>query len=122
MYSMSKLFSITLFLSCVSYSVAATTSDIYKVDSQLVQQMARLCAFADGKDYPDDLKLKGMAWCEIGNEFITEQYPKEQKLVEELYKAEHLQNLKQHKKYQTNLRAEKRKFVMETLVALESIN
>lgn len=93
----------------------AKQTEFYQVDEKLVEDMVRLCAFAQGLDYPDDLKLKGMAWCEIGTTFIPEIYIEQIQKVNQLYAKEELQYLKQHSEYPKVLKQAKRKFALQTL-------
>lgn len=97
----------------------ASYEPLYKVEPALVEDMVRLCLFAKGRDYPDDLRLKGMAWCDIANQFISEEYPKKYQQVTKILNDEKLQSLKAHQKYPHFLRLAKRKFANQALSSLQ---
>ena len=88
---------------------------VLNIDSQMANQITSICKFVKGKGHPENLRLKGMAWCKVGVDYLPEKY-KEQKLeVIKLYESKEYSELKENKKFAQYLSQARRRIAEVSL-------
>jgi|GEM_PF-1460344 hypothetical protein len=100
----------------VILSVSLTAqANVLKIDAQMADQITSICKFVQGKGHPEDLRLKGMAWCKVGVDYLPDEYSEQKLQVKELYEAKEFSQLKQNKKFAKYLSQARRRIAEVSL-------
>lgn len=94
---------------------------VLKIDSQMASQIASICKFVQGRSHPEDLRLKGMAWCKVGVDYLPDEFSEQKLQVKELYESEEFNELKENQKFAKYL-SQARRRVAEVSLGLASFS
>lgn len=81
----------------------------------MADQIASICKFVQGKGHPEDLRLKGMAWCKVGVDYLPEDFSEQKLQVKELYESSEFSELKENKKFAKYLSQARRRIAEVSL-------
>lgn len=96
-------------------------ANVLKIDSQMADQITSICKFVQGKGHPEDLRLKGMAWCKVGVDYLPEEFSEQKLQVKELYNSKEFDELKENKKFAKYL-SQARRRIAEVSLGLASFS
>lgn len=96
-------------------------ASVLKIDSHMANQITSICKFVQGKGHPEDLRLKGMAWCKVGVDYLPEEFSEQKLQVKELYESEEFSELKKNQKFAKYL-SQARRRIAEVSLGLASFS
>lgn len=96
-------------------------ANVLKIDSQMAEQITSICKFVQGKGHPEDLRLKGMAWCKVGVDYLPEEFAEQKLQVKELYESKEFSDLKENKKFAEYL-GQARRRIAEVSLGLATLS
>lgn len=96
-------------------------ANVLKIDSQMASQITSICKFVQGKGHPEDLRLKGMAWCKVGVDYLPDEFTEQKLQVKELYESEEFSELKDNQKFAKYL-SQARRRIAEVSLGLASFS
>lgn len=94
-----------LLLACI----ATTKAEVLDIDSRMADKIVSICKFVQGKGHPEQLRLKGMAWCKVGVDYMPDEYKRQKQLVNHLYQSENYKHLLQKEEFTSQLRKARRR-------------
>ena len=106
----SVLLVVLIFL--ISFNAQA---NVLKIDSRMADQIASICKFVQGKGHPEDLRLKGMAWCKVGVDYLPDEFSEQKLQVKELYNSKEFAELKENKNFAQYLSQARRRIAEVSL-------
>ncbi|WP_223668992.1 hypothetical protein [Kangiella shandongensis] len=88
---------------------SVTKAEVLDIDSQMADKIVSICKFVQGKGHPEQLRLKGMAWCKVGVDYMPDEYKRQKQLVNHLYQSESYKHLLKKQEFTTHLRKARRR-------------
>ncbi|AUD79050.1 hypothetical protein CW740_07225 [Kangiella profundi] len=90
-------------------------ANVLKIDSHMADQITSICKFVQGKGHPEDLRLKGMAWCKVGVDYLPDEFSDQKLQVRKLYNSNEFKELKENKKFAKYLSQARRRIAEVSL-------
>ncbi|GAA4355699.1 hypothetical protein [Kangiella marina] len=88
---------------------SAAKADILDIDDHTADKIVSICKFVKGEGHPEQLRLKGMAWCKVGVDYMPEQFIRQKKLVSHLYQSDSYKHLLEKKEFTSQLKKARRR-------------
>lgn len=79
------------------------------IDEQIAHKILNICKFVQAKGHPESLRLKGMAWCKVGVEYIPSEFKDQKQKISQLYRSEEYKELIEHEKFNHHFKQAKKR-------------
>lgn len=90
--------------------VAPTTkAEVLDIDDHMADQIVSICKFVQGEGHPEQLRLKGMAWCKVGVDYMPAEFKRQKKVVNHLYESQNYKHLLDNKEFTSHLKKARRR-------------
>ncbi|AOE49675.1 hypothetical protein [Kangiella sediminilitoris] len=97
-------------LGIVLFAISQTgKTEVLDIDSQMADKIVSICKFVKAKGHPEQLRLKGLAWCKVGVDYLPEEYKRQKQLVSHLYESENYKHLLQKNEFISHLKKARRR-------------
>lgn len=90
-------------------SSIAAKAEVLDIDGHMADKIVSICKFVQGEGHPEQLRLKGMAWCKVGVDYLPEEYKRQKKLVNHLYKSSNYKHLLKKEEFTSQLKKARRR-------------
>ena len=88
---------------------AAAKAEVLDIDDHMADKIVSICKFVQGEGHPEQLRLKGMAWCKVGVDYLPEEYKRQKQLVNHLYKSANYKHLLSKEEFTSQLKKARRR-------------
>lgn len=104
-----------IFVAVMFFMSQHAQANVLKIDSQMASQITSICQFVQGKGHPEDLRLKGMAWCKVGVDYLPDEFSEQKLQVKKLFESEEFSELKANEKFAKYLSQARRRLAEVSL-------
>ncbi|WP_228640432.1 hypothetical protein [Kangiella geojedonensis] len=84
-------------------------AEVLDIDDHMADKIVSICKFVQGEGHPEQLRLKGMAWCKVGVDYLPEEFKRQKKLVNHLYGSDSYKHLLQKDEFTSQLKKARRR-------------
>ena len=84
-------------------------AEVLDIDDHMADKIVSICKFVQGEGHPEQLRLKGMAWCKVGVDYLPEEYKRQKKLVNHLYQSTNYKHLLANESFTFQLKKARRR-------------
>lgn len=99
------------FLLGVLFLAVAPTAkaEVLDIDDHMADKIVSICKFVKGEGHPEQLRLKGLAWCKVGVDYLPEEYKRQKQLVNHLYGSDSYKHLLKSEDFTFQLKKARRR-------------